>query len=219
MRENICTLPVVDIFSEVDGCPLCRMKEKLNERITDYILGPAMMDPDIRIATNKEGFCEKHLNSLLEKDNKLQFALILESHLEEFSKVLKAKDAKKINSAVNECFICNKINWGYTRMLKTIMLSYENDSSFRKMFENQEYFCPSHAADLIENANKKTMKSYHKDFTNFIIAKSLENLSYIKENIIGFKNLFDYRSSYDKEKENLYKNAPKLAVDFLKDKK
>ena len=61
MRDDICTIPVSEVFEESDGCPICRMYETVEDRIITYILGDAMMEPDVRIETNKVGFCEKHL--------------------------------------------------------------------------------------------------------------------------------------------------------------
>lgn len=43
MRDDICTIPVSEIFEKKDGCPICRMRDTIEERMTDYILGDAMM--------------------------------------------------------------------------------------------------------------------------------------------------------------------------------
>ena len=49
MREDITSIPISDVFEPRDGCPICRMRNLLEERVADYITGPAMMEPDVRI--------------------------------------------------------------------------------------------------------------------------------------------------------------------------
>ena len=57
MREDITSIPVTDIFDEHDGCPVCRMRDLLETRVTDYITGAAMMEPDVRQETNAHPTC------------------------------------------------------------------------------------------------------------------------------------------------------------------
>ena len=65
MREDITTIPINDVFEPHDGCPLCRMRDMLEERSTVYITGAAMMEPDVRIKTNEKGFFYKHFGMML----------------------------------------------------------------------------------------------------------------------------------------------------------
>ena len=62
MREDICSIPVNEVFEPKDGCPFCRMRDMLEDRMTTYITGAAMMEPDVRIETNRQGFCFEHFN-------------------------------------------------------------------------------------------------------------------------------------------------------------
>ena len=86
MREDITSIPVSEVFEPKDGCPICRMRDMLEARVVEYITGAAMMEPDVRIETNKQGFCHTHFQMMLKKRNRLGVALILESHLEEVEK-------------------------------------------------------------------------------------------------------------------------------------
>ena len=128
MRQDICTIPISEIFEENDGCPICRMREVIEKRIIDYIMGAAMMEPDVRIETNRLGFCERHFDQMLESRGRLQLALILESHIDEINKNIfekkmfnspakKGATAKKMSES---CFVCDKIEWGFSRMIETI---------------------------------------------------------------------------------------------------
>ena len=83
MRDNIYTIPVSEVFEPKCGCPICRMRDMLEKRCIEYIMGAAMMEPDIRIETNKAGFCTDHFQMMLGQKNRLSLALMLESHLAE----------------------------------------------------------------------------------------------------------------------------------------
>lgn len=100
MRDDICTIPLSEVFEDGDGCPICRMKRMLEERITDYILGAAMMEPDVRIETNKLGFCKSHLTKMMKKHNRLQLGLILETHLQEIEAEVFKKGIFGVNNLV-----------------------------------------------------------------------------------------------------------------------
>ena len=86
MREDICSVPVSEVFDISDGCPMCRMRNIIEQRLLDYILGAAMMEPDVRIMTNKEGFCHRHFRMMASRHSRLPLALIIESHLAEVKK-------------------------------------------------------------------------------------------------------------------------------------
>ena len=87
MAEQIYTIPINEAFEQQDGCPLCRMKQKLERESLEYVMGAAMMDPDVRIRTNRLGFCRDHFDRMLAMKNRLSLALILESHLDEVAKM------------------------------------------------------------------------------------------------------------------------------------
>ena len=71
MKETICTIPINDIFMPKCGCPFCRMESMLEEQYVKFITGDAMMEPNIRIETNKKGFCHRHFSQMFEKGQKL----------------------------------------------------------------------------------------------------------------------------------------------------
>ena len=43
MQIDITTIPIEEIFSETDGCPICRMRRMSEDRYVEYITGAAMM--------------------------------------------------------------------------------------------------------------------------------------------------------------------------------
>ena len=71
MREDICSIPINDIFGPKDGCPFCRMRDMLEDRMATYITGAAMMEPDVRVETNRLGFCKTHFDQILQRGSRL----------------------------------------------------------------------------------------------------------------------------------------------------
>ena len=112
MRESILTIPVNEVFEPREGCPICRMRDTVEQHICEYIMGAAMMEPDVRIETNKLGFCHTHYSQLMKQNNRLSLGLMLNSHLEElrgniFEKkglfVSKDSKAKKAGEVAKAC--------------------------------------------------------------------------------------------------------------------
>ena len=82
MRESILTIPISEILEPREGCPICRMRDMLEQRTVEYIMGAAMMEPDVRQDTNRLGFCFTHYQQLMMQNNRLSLGLMLNSHLE-----------------------------------------------------------------------------------------------------------------------------------------
>ena len=70
-NEKIYTIRITEAMNQKCGCPLCTVEDKLDADELKRILGAAMMEPDVRIKTNEQGFCENHLERLLGMSNKL----------------------------------------------------------------------------------------------------------------------------------------------------
>ena len=219
MREDICTIPINDVFIEKDGCPICRMKNMLEQRAIDYIMGAAMMEPDIRIETNKKGFCNKHLEKMSSSKAGLTLALTLDTHLETLIDVIsKDKDGSAVSSVMDSCFVCDKVNWGMEHMLKTIYITYENDRDFRDMFDNQENLCLDHYALLIKSVKKSGLKRYKNEFIKSVKGLTINNLKEIEGDLKHFTRMFDYRNNGPDANWGNSKTAIERSCKFLSKK-
>lgn len=227
MNENICTIPINDVFKPKTGCPLCRMHNMLEKNYVEYITGAAMMEPDVRTETNKTGFCYNHFMQMISGGRRLPNALILESHLEKISAELmpanvKGKPDKKtiaqLETLQSSCFVCDKIKWGMNHMLETIFHSWQNDPEFKKLYEDQPFICMEHYTMLIKAAANKGVSSKNLaefySVTSKIAGGYLEGL---KKDISHFCTMFDYRSN-GKDWGNS-KDAIERSVEFLTSKK
>ncbi|MDR3121511.1 MAG: DUF6062 family protein, partial [Clostridiales bacterium] len=123
MKETIYTIPINEAFDRYEGCPVCRLWSKLDADSVEYVMGAAMMEPDVRVRTNQLGFCGAHLEKMLAVKNRLSLALILESRLPELEAALfpqtkrsapgGERDVKKLLAASQKakdgCFVCERV--------------------------------------------------------------------------------------------------------------
>lgn len=226
MRDDICTIPVSEIFEEHDGCPICRMYEKAEKRIVEYILGDAMMEPDVRIATNKVGFCEHHYDKMLSTRGRLQLSLMLQTHIDEINKgifnkkLLSAgKKGDKAGKISETCFICDKIEFGLSRMIETIYRTYETERDFREMFNSQPQFCLPHFERLVAEFDKKKMKRYGSEFIDNLTRITGEYSKKLYGDISEYCTVYDYRSAGEKKASEDAMNSVENTVNFLTGRK
>ena len=216
MRESILTIPVNDVFGPREGCPICRMRDSIEEHIGEYIMGAAMMEPDVRIETNKSGFCSTHYNQLLKQNNRLSLALMLSTHMEEKQKELfEAKlpfgKGKKVEQFGSTCFVCSKVNWGVNHTLETVFQMYVKDEAFRKLFSNQEFICMPHYKLLLTKGGESMNKG---DFVG-------DYMKQLTSNVEEFCQSFDYRNAGKLHNEDMehVRTSVQRAIEFLTGRK
>jgi len=224
--ETIYTIPVNKTFETAEDCPFCRLFKELEKNELDIILGASMMEPDIRIQTNKLGFCKSHYEQMFTAKNRLGLALILESHLDSVDKVLSpgaiglkdrseriAEGAKELNST---CYICNRVEHHFAKMIETSLILWERDKEFRKKFDSQQYFCVPHYQRLMESAKKFLPKKLLGDFV--ASAERIQDAyqEKLREDVSWFVKKFDYR--YKDEPWGDSKDAVERAIAFLSGK-
>ncbi len=225
--EQIYTIPVNEAFDQVGekpecGCPFCVLYKRLQKDEIDIILGASMMEPDIRIRTNEEGFCLSHYNIMLRRQRMLGMGLMLESHLAEVEKrvegrTLLGKSAqtavKSLDELEHTCYVCGRIDKNLTAMISTAVYLWESDYEYRKRFAKAPYFCLPHYKRMIDYASKKMNKKLFRDF--YEVAHGIE-MAYVKAlegDVSWFCKKFDYR--YDEEPWYNSKDSVARSVKFL----
>lgn len=226
--EQIYTIPVNEVFEVCGedhscGCPFCALYNKLENDELDLILGASMMEPDVRIKTNQEGFCRTHYDMMFVRKNRLGMALTLESHLNELSDEIKSNKliAPKIPKAVTRisdleksCYVCRRIEFNFGHMIETAVLLWSTDEQFKKKLDAIPYLCLPHYRRLLEYGQKRLSK---KEFSEF--SKKCENivntyLDELRSDVSWFCKKFDYR--YDTEPWYNSKDSVERAIKFLR---
>ncbi len=210
MRESILTIPINEVFEPREGCPICRMRNTVEDQICEYIMGAAMMEPDVRMETNRLGFCITHYNMLLGQQNRLSLALMLNSHLAEKRKDVFAKKgmfsikskSKKSPEPSETCFVCDKVNWGVNHMLESFFTMFKKDPGFKKLLSEQEYFCIPHYNMLISQSETKLTKQEQADFKKFMDKVVSDYAAQLNQDVDDFCTSFDYRNKDRLREEN-----------------
>lgn len=222
MKNSLISIPIEEVFEPKEGCPLCRLNHTLENRVVEYITGAAMMEPDVRIETNKTGFCAHHFDKMLEKRNKLSVALMLESHLASIEKrgfngIFKDshKQEKTFEEITKSCFICNQINENMTNIIANICILWEKDKSFQKLFSEQESICLPHLVQLLDSSQKNISKKNRSDFQKIATSISKRNIESLHKDISHFCEMFDYRNSGENADWGNSKDAIERTVYFL----
>lgn len=199
------------------------MRETVEEHLLDYILGDAMMEPDVRIETNKTGFCTTHFDKMLSRRGRLQLALILETHIKSvyddiFAKKLFNPAEKKAGKAARlakNCFICEKIEWGMSRMLETVCRCYENERDFRELFNAQPMFCLPHYERLINCLHERKYPRYGSEMAGNLTRITGEYAKSLAEDVSGYCKMYDYRSRSGEADWGNTRDSVERTVGFL----
>ena len=228
--ENIYTIPVNEAFEESAadkscGCPFCTLYNKLEDDQLDLILGASMMEPDVRIKTNKQGFCRTHYDMMFVRKNRLGMALTLESHINELISDTKesalnllspagAKAEKRIADLENSCYVCGRIDFNFMHMMETAVMLWEKDDDFKKKLADQPYFCLPHYRMFLEYGRKRFGKKQMPAFAKAVSAVVEPYFAKLSEDVSWFCKKFDYR--YDEEPWYDSKDAVERAIKFLR---
>ena len=98
MKEQLYSIPVNDAYSKDCECPVCAMYDRLQSDAIDFTMGPSYMEDDIRMLTDKKGFCKEHLRLMYKNQNRLGLALMLLTHSDSVIKETKKLQEQGANN-------------------------------------------------------------------------------------------------------------------------
>lgn len=232
MAEQLYTIPINEAFEQYEGCPLCRLRAKLETQSLNYIMGAAMMEPDIRIVTNRLGFCRDHFHQMLDMGNRLSFALILESHLQYVLEQLPSPDEKKAGrlgklkkydgespapdmlQQAKSCYVCSRIQDFEQKYVSNVVYIYKKDPEFTEKLKNQPYFCLEHAAMLLDAGIRELSEARYLEFSQILLSKTRSELESLRKNVTAFCRSFDHENA-GKPLTDETRYAVESAVAFL----
>ncbi len=227
--EQIYTIPVNEAFEAAAadhslGCPICALYNRLEENELELILGASMMEPDVRIQTNKEGFCRTHYDMMMGRKNRLGMALTLESHLDELRGQIKlgtllptdpaGRAVGRIESLEDSCYVCRRIDYHFQRMMDTVVLLWDSDESFPEKLRGQPCFCLPHYRLLLTHARARLQKKKYAAFARECAGVVEPYFDELRGDVSWFCKKFDYR--YADEPWNNSRDAVERAIKFLR---
>ena len=228
MFETIYTIPINEAFDasaqEGKRCPFCRLYEKFEKDELGLILGGSMMEPDVRVKTNRRGFCRRHFDLLIAERKRLPLALILESHLNEIKKDMEGGFTDRFKAAgktasdrvaelEKSCYLCDRIGFSFGKVLENAVLLWQQEPAFRKKAALQPLYCLPHFRAYLETARGELSKKDLQLFYEQISGPTMRYFGELCEDVSWFCKKFDYR--YGEEPWGNSKDSVERAIAFL----
>jgi len=215
LREKLYAIPVNDAFNKDCECPLCFMRDTLENDAINFTMGPSYMEDDVRGMTSQLGFCGRHIELMYKHQNRLGLALIIKSYMDKLindiektsktnnisSKTMfkkkgfenKPKHIELINKLNESCYICSKIENTFDRYIATVFHLYNTDINFKENFTKIKGFCTKHYGLLYEFAPKYLKGGSIDQFLTELNKLYLDNMKRVRDDLDWFIDKFDYR--------------------------
>ena len=224
MRESILTIPVSEIFEPKCGCPICRMRDMLEERTIEYIMGAAMMEPDVRMETNRLGFCKIHFEQMRDCKNRLSLALMLQSHLQDIKKIYltektslreKTQSRKRFLKSITTALYVQKQS-GECQGLQSHFLKCFQSQEISESFFLSRKCCACPIMTCLSACQGKVLKKkYQKQFIEAcseLVKKYLDNL---EKDVSHYCKMYDYRNTGKNADWGNSKDSIERSIKFL----
>ena len=219
MREQIHTIPLSEAFETQDECPFCHLERKAEQSAIRFVAGPgaSYMEPDVREATDRAGFCRNHMHKLYTYGNHLGSALMMQTHMtglllqlqteidnfeEPPRKSLMGKKKpgpedpmwQKLRRRVDSCYICDKVHYNMDRYMATFFMLLK-EQEFRTKVENSKGFCLRHFGELLTSAEEYLPNGQYEWFYPTVFRLMQENMMRVKADLDWFVDKHDYRNT------------------------
>ena len=201
MNYHIDTGLIKEKFKVDCECPLCEIKQVVEEQFLHEFLNDAVMEDNTRIKVGKLGFCDKHYDMLFSRQNKLSVALQVRTRVEklqaQFGEITSVKQGlkmvKDLEKASSTCIICDLVEESMTKYYKTIAQMYANERDFYKTLISTKGFCMHHYAELIKYS--KCASVFAKDYLKNLSGVQMRNLERVENDLKKFCDKHDYRNA------------------------
>jgi len=215
------------------------MHRTLETNAIDFVMGPSYMEDDIRLETDRVGFCAHHLELMYLNQNRLGLGLMLKTHMDKIisdieqlqnetasapvaktgglfrKKAVEAPAEDPIHAYIDKlnhsCYVCKRIDDIYHRYLETIFYLYKNDPAFRQTFRNSKGVCTPHYDVLRTQAAKHLSGNLFTEFQTDLDRVFLANMKRVRDDVEWFTDKFDYRNA-DKPWKNSKDALPRSAT-------
>ncbi len=231
MEEKIYTIPINEAFDKKDGCPLCSLASDLEKSSLEYIMGAAMMEPDVRIETNRLGFCRAHYDKMTAMKNRLSLALMLESRLpavrervvpseiktgklSKFKKNDTDDSGLRVQAAASSCYVCSRAATFEKQYISNLIYMYKKDEAFREKLRLQEYFCLSHFGKLLQAGKEELNEALYAQLSGDLHKLQDAYFDRITDAVTAFCRSFDHQNAGKALTEEQI-SAVSDAIDFL----
>lgn len=244
MKEHLHTIPVNEAFLSEDECPFCYLRRLSEQSHIRYTAGPgaSYMEPEIRAATDRQGFCPAHLKKLYDYGNTLGNALMLQTYYARvltqlrgeieafeppapkklFAKPKASEDGlwKRMQEEVRNCCICSWLDESMERYYRTFFALLKEEQ-FRSRVENSKGFCLHHFGELLHRAETDLPNGQRQWFYDTVPGLMEGNLIRVKEDLDWLIAKYDYRNAgadWKNSRDALQRTMQKLGGGYVAQK-
>lgn len=246
MKIVLETIPVWDSLKKNEECFLCSLTKEAEKDAVSYYLSSAIMTPEVRVETNRYGFCKTHMRALAEGGKPQSLSLLMDTYYDEnknslsssFRAIESAAKAKKAEKAIEEfkarwaermngCLICTRMEDRLYRYAYTVDALFAEDPDFKKELLASKGFCVEHTLKLAEVAKDALSGDALLEFYKAIFSLLERNLDRVQHDDWWMSQKYksenkdkDWNGCEDAHKRAVYKLVGEVSViDPLKNKK
>ncbi|MCL1844069.1 MAG: DUF6062 family protein [Defluviitaleaceae bacterium] len=214
MPDHIHTIPVLDALRAPGGCAFCAMADKLEHDAIQFMMGPAYMEDDVRMQTNRTGFCARHLDAMYKEQNRLGLGLMLHTYMQQLNKdtdsIIKGripvsflgKDRSgttsrlknHLQSTHENCYLCNKVDGTFERYVDTFFYLWGKGGDDARLIKAQKGYCIPHFIVILSGA-EKLGRSKREKFLDEMLPAQQEFMREMEEDLEWFTLKFDHRNA------------------------
>lgn len=230
MKERIYSIPLTDALDENSDCVMCALENKLENDAVEYFMGASKMEPDVRIMTNKKGFCRRHLHMMEQSGSPLGLALMLDTHIEELRSRLDKRSSagglfaakKNVDAVIDEltkiidgCAVCDKLGSHLFDAAANLVYLWDKEPDFRKKLEQSKGLYLPHMLLVLKAARTELSGKRLDEFVNFIVNGESEKLAVLNEDVNWFTRKFDFNNK-DADWKNSKDAVPRAVNKLVK---
>jgi len=232
MANHIHTIPVLDALRGPGGCAFCRMQEKLESDVIQFIMGPAYMEDDVRTETNKVGFCASHLKAMYKEQNRLGLALMLHTYIKRLDKdtngIINGRLPQKffgkdpngvlprlqahLTKTNESCYVCKRANDTFDRYISTFFHIWGKGGEDARLIESQKSYCLPHFIQLLQELEKEGRGKREK-YLDHLLPLWQKITQELETDLDWFVEKFDHRNANEPWKNS--KDVLPRAMEFL----
>ena len=201
MNYHIGNMLIYQEFNDSNECPLCRIRNILEKRLTDQYLNESVMEDFQRRLVNERGFCMHHTKMMHARQNKLSLALQHITRLTALKGKLEitadpktaAKMAETFEHCGQTCVICDGVEVNMIRYYKTVAEMFCAEPDFKETLQKTNGFCLEHFGCLLKYA--QFAKNRKKDYYYTLTKLQKEQLEKLLADLNWFAAKHDYRNA------------------------
>ena len=222
LRYHLETIPVIDAYGARSECPLCDLRQQVEQSYLESFLGASVMEPAVRIEVNRKGFCGAHFAQLFQTQNRLGLALMTHTHLLETIGKLRNTEHPKKNmfhkikreaETSEPCALCDRLSETMARYLFTTVHLWKTNDEFQKVFNASKGHCFPHYYQLIQTAESGWQTKSMRAFFETLRQLQVSNMERVEKELRWFTEKFDYRNAdlpWGESKDSLERAINKL---------